>query len=195
MSLILRSHRILVLLHLALNLAFTKLKTLVLEIHEYGGKIHSRYITPAHPPLQLSDSLPLQHQHLHCLSVPFIKASAPISIISATNLPIMQLTVLVTALLGSAAVSARTFTLYDNANFGGAAHTETRDDDFACCMHPVLISGTSRDSEWSLTAPGNFNGKGDRASSVRGGGGCTTFFQYVSTFHVVVVQSILGFRY
>lgn len=63
------------------------------------------------------------------------------------------------------AASARQFTLFDNANYGGASHTESRNNDNAC---------------WNL------NGKGDRASSVKSAGsgssgsnGCTTFFRYV----------------
>lgn len=45
----------------------------------------------------------------------------------------MQLTVVVATLL-AAAVSARDFTLYENANFGGSYHREQRWDDDACCM-------------------------------------------------------------
>ncbi|KAK1836521.1 hypothetical protein QBC39DRAFT_378070 [Podospora conica] len=66
----------------------------------------------------------------------------------------MQFPVVLAALL-AAGVSARDFTLYSEVNFGGTAHRETRNDDAAC---------------WNL------NGKGDTASSVRGGG-CTTFFR------------------
>ncbi|KAH6847756.1 hypothetical protein B0I37DRAFT_415473 [Chaetomium sp. MPI-CAGE-AT-0009] len=66
----------------------------------------------------------------------------------------MQVTICVATLLAAAA-SARDFTLYDEVNFGGAGHRQTQNDDAAC---------------WNL------NGAGDRASSVRGGGGCTTFF-------------------
>lgn len=67
----------------------------------------------------------------------------------------MQITAAVAFLLAGAA-SARTFTLYDNANYQGAAHTENQPDNAVC---------------WNL------NGKGDRASSVSGGAGCTTFFR------------------
>ncbi|SPJ75746.1 uncharacterized protein FTOL_05477 [Fusarium torulosum] len=67
----------------------------------------------------------------------------------------MQFTLLTVTFLTSLA-SARDFTLYDDANWKGAAHTETRWDDNAC---------------WNL------NGKGDQASSVGGRLGCTTFFR------------------
>jgi hypothetical protein len=52
----------------------------------------------------------------------------------------MQLTVVVATLLASVA-SARTFTLYNDRNFGGTAHTENRNDDAACCMY-LLCSQT-----------------------------------------------------
>lgn len=44
----------------------------------------------------------------------------------------MQLTIVLATLLASM-VSARSFTLYDDVNFGGAAHNEDRNDDAACC--------------------------------------------------------------
>jgi hypothetical protein len=46
----------------------------------------------------------------------------------------MQLTIFVATLL-TAVASARDFTLYDDNNFGGAAHRETRNNDAACCMY------------------------------------------------------------
>ena len=55
----------------------------------------------------------------------------------------MQLTVFVATLLGSV-VSARSFTLYDEINFGGAAHAENRNNDAACCMRILLV--TNRES-------------------------------------------------
>nr|XP_036588003.1 uncharacterized protein CTRU02_02015 [Colletotrichum truncatum]KAF6799144.1 hypothetical protein CTRU02_02015 [Colletotrichum truncatum] len=67
----------------------------------------------------------------------------------------MQLTVFVTALLASVA-SARTFVLYEHANYGGAWSTENRGNDGTC---------------WNL------NGKGDKTSSVGGDSGCTTFYR------------------
>ncbi|RBR14469.1 uncharacterized protein FIESC28_07705 [Fusarium coffeatum] len=67
----------------------------------------------------------------------------------------MQFTLLTATLLASL-VSARDFTLYNDANFKGGSHRETRGDDGAC---------------WNL------NGKGDQASSVKGLNGCTTFFR------------------
>ncbi|GKT59796.1 hypothetical protein ColTof4_11015 [Colletotrichum tofieldiae] len=67
----------------------------------------------------------------------------------------MQLTIVVTSLL-AAAVSAREFILYDDANYGGVGNAENRPNEARC---------------WNL------NGRGDKASSVRGGSGCTTFFQ------------------
>ncbi|KAJ8108849.1 hypothetical protein OPT61_g7883 [Boeremia exigua] len=66
----------------------------------------------------------------------------------------MQLTAILATLVAAAA--ARDFTLYDEVNFGGNRHRETRNDDAAC---------------W------NMNGAGDRASSVAGGRGCTTFYR------------------
>ncbi|KAJ0107279.1 uncharacterized protein J7T55_015744 [Diaporthe amygdali] len=66
----------------------------------------------------------------------------------------MKFTILAATLLTSV-VSARSFTLYDDVNFGGAAHAENRNNDAAC---------------WNL------NGAGDHTSSVKGGSGCTTFF-------------------
>ncbi|KAK6819576.1 hypothetical protein PG990_010073 [Apiospora arundinis] len=67
----------------------------------------------------------------------------------------MQFTALA-ATLFVAVASARQFTLFDDINFGGAAHYENRNNDDAC---------------WNL------NGAGDQASSVQGGAGCTTFFR------------------
>ncbi|KAF6780996.1 hypothetical protein CSOJ01_16108 [Colletotrichum sojae] len=67
----------------------------------------------------------------------------------------MQLSAFVAALLASA-VSARTFTLFEHRDFGGSSWTEQPPDDARC---------------W------NMNGKGDQASSVLGGPGCTTFFR------------------
>ncbi|KAI9162752.1 hypothetical protein HJFPF1_04343 [Paramyrothecium foliicola] len=67
----------------------------------------------------------------------------------------MQFNALAITLLASVA-AARDFALFDEANFQGVAHLEARIDDNAC---------------WPL------NGKGDRASSVAGGAGCTTFFR------------------
>lgn len=46
----------------------------------------------------------------------------------------MHFAVFVSTLL-VAAVSARDFTLYENAKYGGAAHQETRGDDDTCCMY------------------------------------------------------------
>ncbi|KAJ4179977.1 hypothetical protein NW767_014495, partial [Fusarium falciforme] len=67
----------------------------------------------------------------------------------------MQITLFTITLLASVA-SARDFVLFDDANYNGAAHIEARNNDAAC---------------WNL------NGKGDRASSVGGDAGCTTFFR------------------
>ncbi|KAJ3532860.1 hypothetical protein NM208_g8248 [Fusarium decemcellulare] len=67
----------------------------------------------------------------------------------------MQITLFAVTLLASVA-SAREFALFDDTNFNGASHREIRNNDAAC---------------WNL------NGKGDRASSVGGDSGCTTFFR------------------
>jgi hypothetical protein len=59
----------------------------------------------------------------------------------------MKLTDIVATLL-AAVVSARDFTLYENANFGGAYHREQRWDDDACCMctfdNPCLVGSGGR---------------------------------------------------
>ncbi|KAK2616564.1 hypothetical protein QQS21_000387 [Conoideocrella luteorostrata] len=68
----------------------------------------------------------------------------------------MQLTTIFVGTLLASLATARSFTLFDDVNFGGKAHDENRNNDAAC---------------WNL------NGAGDQASSVRGGPGCTTFFQ------------------
>ncbi|KAJ4027653.1 hypothetical protein NW760_007570 [Fusarium oxysporum] len=85
----------------------------------------------------------------------------------------MQILLSAVIFLASVA-SARDFVLYDDANYGGAAHIETRNNDAACCM-PCLSS----DMEILIIKDiiGNLNGKGDRASSVGGDTGCTTFFR------------------
>lgn len=44
----------------------------------------------------------------------------------------MQLVTILYSLLACTA-SARIFTLYDEVNFGGNGHRETRNDDAACC--------------------------------------------------------------
>ncbi|KAL4722191.1 hypothetical protein ACLX1H_010967 [Fusarium chlamydosporum] len=67
----------------------------------------------------------------------------------------MRITLLAAALFASLA-SAREFNLYEDINYNGTFHKETRNSDGAC---------------WNL------NGKGDQASSVEGGNGCTTFFR------------------
>lgn len=93
-----------------------------------------------------------------------IKATYPSNLSKLpTKTKTMKFTLFTTLLISAA--SARQFTLFDNANYGGASHTENRNNDNTC---------------WNL------NGKGDRASSVRGAGqassgsnGCTTFFRYV----------------
>ncbi len=56
----------------------------------------------------------------------------------------MQLTVFVATLLASV-VSARSFTLYNDANYGGASHAENRNNDAACCMRNILLL-TNRES-------------------------------------------------
>ncbi|KAH6964524.1 hypothetical protein HG530_003895 [Fusarium avenaceum] len=66
----------------------------------------------------------------------------------------MQLSLFTVTILASL-VGARDFTLYEHANYKGATHRETRNDDDAC---------------W------NMNGKGDKASSVKGKW-CTTFYR------------------
>ncbi|KAK4446154.1 hypothetical protein QBC34DRAFT_383575 [Podospora aff. communis PSN243] len=66
----------------------------------------------------------------------------------------MKLTFL-SALLVSA-VSAREFLLFEHTNYQGASHLEIQPNGPTC---------------WNL------NGKGDRASSVGGDSGCTTFFR------------------
>lgn len=86
----------------------------------------------------------------------------------------MQLTVFAAALLASV-VSARSFTLYDDVNFGGVAHAENRNNDAACCM--LIIQPLAQKESVTKQMPGNLNGAGDGASSVRGDSGCTTFFQ------------------
>ncbi|KAF1975481.1 hypothetical protein BU23DRAFT_75284 [Bimuria novae-zelandiae CBS 107.79] len=45
----------------------------------------------------------------------------------------MELTIVIAACLASM-TSARSFTLYDENNFGGAGHAENRGDDAACYM-------------------------------------------------------------
>ena len=84
---------------------------------------------------QVSGSLPFRYQHLHHFlnAILFILPNAR----SHTRLLTMQLTVFVATLLAAVA-SARDFTLYDDNNFGGAAHRETRNDDAACCMYIKL---------------------------------------------------------
>lgn len=51
----------------------------------------------------------------------------------------MQFPIFLAALFATG-VSARDFTLYSEANFGGAAHRETRWDDNACCMLAPFLS-------------------------------------------------------
>ncbi|KAL0930021.1 uncharacterized protein CTRU02_211234 [Colletotrichum truncatum] len=83
----------------------------------------------------------------------------------------MQLTVFVTALLASVA-SARTFVLYEHANYGGAWSTENRGNDGTC---------------WNL------NGKGDKTSSVGGDSGCTTFYRqvyYLNSFAFYITDAM-----
>jgi hypothetical protein len=86
----------------------------------------------------------------------------------------MQLKVFVATLLASV-VSAREFILFDDANYNGASHLEMRNNDAACCMCIHLL--TSRQNVSFSQSLGNLNGKGDRASSVGGDGGCTTFYR------------------
>ena len=81
----------------------------------------------------------------------------------------MQLSIIFVALF-TAAVTARDFTLYSEANFGDASHGQTRWDDDAC---------------W------NMNGKGDHASSVRGKG-CKYRAQLPQRPHLVVPQRMPG---
>lgn len=85
----------------------------------------------------------------------------------------MQIIAVTITLLASLA-SARDFTLYDNSYWGGASHRETRNDDDACCIVP----GSLLIERYLITDSiiGNMNGKGDRASSVKGYG-CTTFYR------------------
>ncbi|EXL90125.1 hypothetical protein NOF04DRAFT_22474 [Fusarium oxysporum II5] len=85
----------------------------------------------------------------------------------------MQIVLSAVIFLASVA-SARDFVLYDDANYGGAAHIEARNNDAACCM-----SCLSSDMEILIIKDiiRNLNGKGDRASSVGGDAGCTTFFR------------------
>jgi len=45
----------------------------------------------------------------------------------------MKLTIVATTLLATA-VSARDFTVYVEANYGGARNRDMRDNDNACCM-------------------------------------------------------------
>lgn len=87
------------------------------------------------------------HHHFQVFSQ--VKATYPFNL---SKLPVlktktMKFTLLTTLLISAA--SARQFTLFDNANYGGASHTENRNNDNAC---------------WNL------NGKGDRASSVKSAG-------------------------
>jgi hypothetical protein len=51
----------------------------------------------------------------------------------------MQLIVFVATLLASV-ISARSFVLYDEINYGGAVHAENRNDDAACCMLISLLT-------------------------------------------------------
>ncbi|KAJ4304849.1 hypothetical protein N0V90_000377 [Kalmusia sp. IMI 367209] len=67
----------------------------------------------------------------------------------------MKFIVIAAALLAPM-VAARQFTIFDDRNYEGTGHAENRPDGGPC---------------WNL------NGAGDRGSSVRGGSGCTTFFQ------------------
>ncbi|KAK6222573.1 hypothetical protein QIS74_04275 [Colletotrichum tabaci] len=67
----------------------------------------------------------------------------------------MQLTIVVTTLLATA-VSARRFILFDDINYGGQGNLEQQPNEARC---------------WNL------NGRGDKASSVQGDSGCTTFFR------------------
>lgn len=94
----------------------------------------------------------------------------------------MQLTVLAVTFLASVA-TARHFEIYPEVNFGGQAWAEDRNDDAACCMYMYpLIFSHSRQSIQLLThvltySVGNLNGGGDHAQSVKGDGGCTTFYR------------------
>lgn len=79
------------------------------------------------------------HHHFQVFSQ--VKATYPFNL---SKLPVlktktMKFTLLTTLLISAA--SARQFILFDNANYGGASHTENRNNDNAC---------------WNL------NGKGDR---------------------------------
>ncbi|KAF9881783.1 hypothetical protein CkaCkLH20_00929 [Colletotrichum karsti] len=67
----------------------------------------------------------------------------------------MKFTIIAATLLASV-VSARQFVLYDDINYGGTGNAENQPDEARC---------------WNL------NGRGDKASSVTGGAGCSTFFQ------------------
>lgn len=103
---------------------------------------HSRYKYPYvyHFKVFLSS----HHQCLrHQLGLPYFKDTdslfSLLHIIPAIPLSIMQLTVFVATLLASV-VSARSFTLYDDVNFGGAAHSENRNNDAACCMRLLLLT-------------------------------------------------------
>lgn len=90
-----------------------------------------------------------------------------------TLLPTMQI-VLSAVIFLALVASARDFVLYDDANYGGAAHIEACNNDAACCM-----SCLSLDMEILIIKDiiGNLNGKGDRASSLGGDAGCTIFFR------------------
>jgi hypothetical protein len=81
---------------------------------------------------------PTQFTFLQNPRLSFLNPHSSLLTISAFFLPIMQLIIFVATLLASV-VSARSFTLYDGANFGGAAHGENRDNDNACCMPIHLL--------------------------------------------------------
>ncbi|KAK4120392.1 hypothetical protein N657DRAFT_625329 [Parathielavia appendiculata] len=71
----------------------------------------------------------------------------------------MQLTLFIAIILASV-TSARDFTLYDDVNYGGAAHRETRNSNAACCM--LTIHRDCQGSNWlqrgiALTVPAHLS--------------------------------------
>lgn len=85
----------------------------------------------------------------------------------------MQLSLFTVTVLASL-VGARDFTLYEHANYKGATHRETRNDDDACCALPMSVHKFQCPIANDII--GNMNGKGDKASSVKGKW-CTTFYR------------------
>ncbi|KAF1828812.1 hypothetical protein BDW02DRAFT_511411 [Decorospora gaudefroyi] len=65
----------------------------------------------------------------------------------------MHFSTAVVIMLASTA-SARVFTLYDDINFGGNSHRETRNDDAACCIERGCTGSNWQQRGNAFTVPG-----------------------------------------